>query len=137
MEKDGMPYWILPRSFATWQADPTQVKELVQQELDYVGYCGTSAFGAGGVWFGAGKHLHPIVWQVQWPKNITDAVISTMDSKGHLTNSDLEMAGVLVVQEAVLEAARGPAMMVNIQQSKRRQCSSNSKMSPSNRQTES
>jgi hypothetical protein len=70
----------------------------------------------GGVWFGAEKHLYPMVWGVQWPKDITDAFVSgsTMNPKGHLANSDLEMARVLL-QEAVLEAALGLTMMINIQ----------------------
>lgn len=80
---------------------PTHVKELVQQPLDYAGYCDASTlFGAGGVWFGAGKHLRPTVWRVQWPNDVTDAVISTMNPNGYLTNSDLKMTGVLL-QEAV------------------------------------
>jgi hypothetical protein len=89
---------------------PTHVHELVQQTLDYTGYCDASAFGAGGVWFGAKQHLDPIVWRVQWPKDVTSAVISTTNPLGTLTNSDLEMAGVLL-QEAVLEAAIGPNRM--------------------------
>jgi hypothetical protein len=93
---------------------PTQVTELVQEDLDYVGYCDASAFSAGGVWFGAEKHLSPIVWRVQWPKDVTNAVVLTTNPGGHLTNSNLEMAGVLL-QEAVLEAAFGPATMINVQ----------------------
>jgi hypothetical protein len=93
---------------------PTHVKELVQQPLDYVGYCDASAFGAGGVWFGANTTLRPIVWRIQWPQDITNAVVSTSNPTGHLTNSDLEMAGVLL-QEAVLEAALGPIRMQNAQ----------------------
>jgi hypothetical protein len=93
---------------------PTHVNELVQQPLDYAGYCDASAFGAGGVWFGACKHLRPIVWRVQWPKDITDAVVSTTTPGGLLTNSDLEMAGV-ILQEAVLEAGLGPTQMCSVQ----------------------
>jgi hypothetical protein len=89
---------------------PTHVAELVQQTLDYTGYCDASAFGAGGVWFGAETPLDPIVWRVQWPKDVTNAVISTTNPHGTLTNSDLEMAGVLL-QETVLEAAIGPNHM--------------------------
>jgi hypothetical protein len=89
---------------------PTHVDELVQKDLDYTGYCDASAFGAGGIWFGANKHLEPIVWRVQWPKDVTDAVVSTPNPKGLVTNSDLEMAGVLL-QEAVLEAHLGPNHM--------------------------
>jgi hypothetical protein len=93
---------------------PTHVKELVQLTLGYTGYCDASAFGAGGVWFGANQKLDPIVWRVQWPKDVTHAVVSTTNPNGTLTNSDLEMAGVLL-QEAVLEAALGPDLMRHAQ----------------------
>jgi hypothetical protein len=55
------------------------------------------------------------VWRVQWPKDVTYAVVPMTNPKGHLTNSDLEMAGVLL-QEAMLQAALGPtSMMVTVQ----------------------
>jgi hypothetical protein len=54
------------------------------------------------------------VWRVQLPKDVTNAVVSTTNPTGHLTNSDLEMAGMLL-QEAVLEAVLGPALMINVQ----------------------
>jgi hypothetical protein len=88
---------------------PTHVSELIQGPLDYVGYCDASAFGAGGVWFGGAKHLEPIVWRVQWPKDVTNNVVSDSNPHGTITNSDLEMAGVLL-QESVLEAAIGANM---------------------------
>jgi hypothetical protein len=93
---------------------PTHVSELVEQTLDYTGYCDASAFGAGGVWFGGKKKLKPIVWRVQWPKDVTDAVVSDSNPHGRLTNSDLEMAGVLL-QEAVLEATIGLSAMASTQ----------------------
>jgi hypothetical protein len=86
---------------------PTHVSELTQHELHYTGYCDASAFGAGGVWFGADRELTPLVWRVQWPKDITDSVVSFNNPSGKITNSDLEMAGV-VLQEAALEAQLGP-----------------------------
>jgi hypothetical protein len=85
---------------------PTHVSELTQHDLHYTGYCDASAFGAGGVWFGADRELTPLVWRVQWPQDITDAVVSFKNPNGKLTNSDLEMAGV-VLREAVLEAHLG------------------------------
>jgi len=88
---------------------PTHVKELVQQLLNYTGYCDASAFGAGGVWFGANIALPPSVWRVQWPADITNNVISDANPDGRLTNSDLEMAAV-VLQEAVLEARLGTSI---------------------------
>jgi hypothetical protein len=88
---------------------PTHVSELVQGTLDYAGYCDASAFGAGGVWFGGEQKLAPIVWRVEWPKDITAAVVSDSHPGGTLTNSDLEMAGVLL-HELVLESVLGPKM---------------------------
>jgi hypothetical protein len=93
---------------------PTHVRELVQQTLGYTGYCDASAFGAGGVWFGAEQRLDPIVWRVQWPKDVTATVVSTTNPDGTLTNSDLELAGVFL-HEAVLEAALGPNLMRHAQ----------------------
>jgi hypothetical protein len=88
---------------------PTHVNKLVQGLLDYIGYCDASAWGAGGVWFGGCKILHPVVWRVQWPKDVTAAVVSDSNPMGTITNSDLEMAGVLL-QETVLETTIGPAL---------------------------
>jgi hypothetical protein len=88
---------------------PTHVSELVQGHLCHIGYCDASAFGAGGVWFGGTKAMHPIVWRVQWPSDIASNVVSDKNPKGSITNSDLEMAGVLL-QEAVLEAHLGKTL---------------------------
>jgi hypothetical protein len=88
---------------------PTHVSELVQGSLAHTGYCDASAFGAGGVWFGGDQDMDPIVWRVEWPPDITTAVVSDKNPSGAITNSDLEMAGVLL-HEAVLESHLGPAM---------------------------
>jgi hypothetical protein len=89
---------------------PTHVSELVQKELNYIGYCDASAFGAGGVWFGGTQRLRPIVWRIQWPADVTTSVVSSTNPTGQITNSDLEMAGVLL-HTAVLETAIGRAMV--------------------------
>jgi hypothetical protein len=88
---------------------PTHVSELVQGPLAHIGYCDASAFGAGGVWFGGVTKMEPFVWRVEWPPDITNSVVSDKNPSGTITNSDLEMAGVLL-HEAVLEAHLGPAM---------------------------
>jgi hypothetical protein len=62
---------------------------------DYIGYCDASAFGAGGVWFSGQCPLPETVWRLQWPANITAAVISESNPTGTLANSDLEMAAVV------------------------------------------
>jgi hypothetical protein len=75
---------------------PTHVSELVDRDADYIGFCDASAFGAGGVWFSGGKSLAPTVWRFEFPPDITAQVISDKNPTGVLTNSDLEMAGVLL-----------------------------------------
>ena len=58
--------------------------------------------------------MEPVVWRVQWPKDITDAIVSSSNPQGTVTNSDLEMAGVLL-HESVLETTVGAAAMVGAQ----------------------
>ncbi len=76
---------------------PTHVKEIVIPAApDYIGYCDASAFGAGGVWFSGACPLPETVWRLQWPRDITAAVVSESNPTGTLTNSDLEMAAVVL-----------------------------------------
>jgi hypothetical protein len=83
---------------------PTHVKELVPGDDHYTGYCGACAAGAGGVWLSGNINLRPIVWQVQFSASITSQVVSDANPRGKLTNSDLEMAAVLL-HYMVLEQA--------------------------------
>jgi hypothetical protein len=76
---------------------------------DYIGYYNPSGFGAGGMWFVGQKKLGPIVWRIQWPIEITDALVSNKNPTGAITNSDLEMAG-MVLHKAVLKSHLGSAM---------------------------
>jgi hypothetical protein len=41
------------------------------------------------------KFIHPMVWQLEFPPDIQQHVISFENPKGDIANSDLEMAGVL------------------------------------------
>ena len=76
---------------------PTHVNEiLLPAAPHYIGYCDASAFGAGGVWFSGTHPLPETVWRLQWPPDITAAVVSDSNPTGTLTNSDLEMAAVVL-----------------------------------------
>jgi hypothetical protein len=48
------------------------------------------------VWFSGRKSLHPSVWQVEFPTDITCQVVSDTNPSGTLTKSDLELAGVVL-----------------------------------------
>jgi hypothetical protein len=75
---------------------PTHVKELVPDDDHYVGYCDACAAGAGGVWFSGDLPLEPRVWRVAFPSDISSQVVADSNPTGTLTNSDLEMAAVLL-----------------------------------------
>jgi hypothetical protein len=81
---------------------PTHVRELVPDFPAYLGFCDACKRGAGGVWLSGSKNIHPIVWRLAWPADITARLVSSADPKGDLTINDLEMAGLLL-QYLVLE----------------------------------
>jgi hypothetical protein len=77
---------------------PTHVSELVEYEPELAGTCDASAMGAGGVWLG--YETQPTVWRQEWPPDVVE-----LYRAGKLTNSDLEMAGI-VLQYLVAEQMR-------------------------------
>jgi hypothetical protein len=77
---------------------PTHASELVEHEPEMAGTCDASADGAGGVWLGCGTT--PVVWRLPWPEEIVQ-----LHQQSQLSNSDLEMAAVLL-QHLVAEQLR-------------------------------
>jgi hypothetical protein len=75
---------------------PTHVKELIPGDDHYTGYCDACATGAGGVWMSGEAGIRPIVWRVHFDHAISSQVVSDKNPRGRLTNSDLEMAAVLM-----------------------------------------
>ena len=79
---------------------PTYLAEIVHRLATDLGYTDASGLGAGGVWLnlnGDGQHY---VWRLQWPHDIMDDLVSFANPKGRITNSDLELAA-LVLQESL------------------------------------
>ncbi len=74
---------------------PTKCRNLVSAWPDYVGITDASAHGAGGIIIGESMTVPPTVFRLQWPEAISTAVISQSNPGGTITNSDLEMAGLL------------------------------------------
>jgi hypothetical protein len=81
---------------------PTHVLELVNKPSTYIGYVDACGFGAGGVWFSGSSPLKPTVWRIIFPKFVIANLVSSKNPQGFITNSDLEMAGLLC-QWLVLE----------------------------------
>ena len=72
------------------------MKELVSNEADYKGTLDASGEGAGGIWISGNKLMAPIVWRVEWPREVRDRLVTFDNPKGDITNSDLEMAAELL-----------------------------------------
>jgi hypothetical protein len=83
---------------------PMSVLELLPKEPWCIGYCGACGFGAGGVWISGTKDIIPIVWRIPFPPDVEKRLVSTNNPNGDITNSNLEMAGVLF-QWLILEQA--------------------------------
>ena len=75
---------------------PSHCHELIKAEPGYIGFCDASTLGAGGVWFTGAHPLQPTVWRVPWPIPIRAALVSFQHLSGTISNSDLEMAGMLL-----------------------------------------
>ena len=76
---------------------PTKCRNLVMGWPDFVGITDASGHGLGGVIIGERKAVKPIVFRWQWPRDISDSIISDRNPNGTITNSDLEMAGLLML----------------------------------------
>jgi hypothetical protein len=82
---------------------PTKCTQLVAAWPDFIGITDASSFGAGGIIFGERQQTPLTVFRVQWPQDVTDAVITKQNPNGTLTNNDLEMAGLLLLWLAMEE----------------------------------
>jgi hypothetical protein len=82
---------------------PTYIAELVPDHPIAVGPHDASGEGMGGVWLPAVENsgLEPILWRARFPAKISNRLVSFKNPHGDITNSDLELAG-LVGHEDVL-----------------------------------
>jgi hypothetical protein len=78
--------------------DPTACRELVMGAPDFVGVKDASVHGVGGIIIGQETECVPTVFRLEWPYDIKEEVRKTNSGNGgKLTNSDLEMAGLLLL----------------------------------------
>ena len=76
---------------------PTRCKELVAAWPDYIGVKDASGQGVGGIIIGENKECIPTVFRLEWPEDIKQDLLSQENPNGRITNSDLEMAGLLML----------------------------------------
>jgi hypothetical protein len=70
---------------------------LVNAWPEFVGVKDASKHGVGGIIVGELRACVPTVFRAEWPKDIKDRLISEKNPTGTITNSDLEMAGLLLL----------------------------------------
>ena len=73
---------------------------------DFIGVQDASGQGVGGVILGELGSCTPTVFRYEWPEDIKADLVSFDNPRGRITNSDLEMAGLLLMW-LVLEAVCG------------------------------
>jgi hypothetical protein len=77
--------------------NPTMYKDLVAGWPDYVGIVDASSHGLGGIVIEELSEIPPTVFCLKWPRDITKKMVSSDNLHGLLTNSDLKMAGLLLL----------------------------------------
>jgi hypothetical protein len=87
--------------------EPTRCRELTSGWPDFVGIVDTSSHGDRGVVFGKLSACTPTVFQWQWTNDICTQLISNENTEGTITNSDLEMVGLLLLW-LTMEGVCGP-----------------------------
>jgi hypothetical protein len=83
---------------------PTRIAEIVPLAPSALGYHDAAGSGAGGVWYPAPElsprqgvsQGQPLLWRLQWPKDIIQSLVTESNPHGSITNSDLELAGGLL-----------------------------------------
>ena len=75
----------------------TRCRELVLGWPDFIGVVNASSRGVGGIIIGKLSECLPTVFRLQWPPDITANVISEANPKGTITNSDLELVGLILL----------------------------------------
>ncbi len=76
---------------------PTKCKQLVPGHPHFIGIDDASGYGVGGIVVGELDACVPTVFRLEWPQSIRDNLVTEENPNGSITNSDLEMAGLLLL----------------------------------------
>jgi hypothetical protein len=76
---------------------PTHCRELVAGWPDYIGIVDASVHGVGRAVFGELSACTPVVFRWEWPEDIKQDIILLTNPTGRLTDSNLEMAGLVIL----------------------------------------
>ena len=96
---------------------PTKCRELVADWPDFIGINDASGQSVEGIMVGENKACVPTVFRYKWPDDIKTELVSDDNPNGRITNSDLEMAGLLMlrlVMENVCDVESGTHAALSI-----------------------
>jgi hypothetical protein len=74
---------------------PTRWGEVVDSDPLLLGAVDASSTGMGGIWLDPLGKLPPLLWRHPFPSDVTNALVSSSNPQGTLTNSDLEHTGLV------------------------------------------
>ena len=95
---NDISFWRL--LMADMDSHPSSLAEIFKREPSNVGFLDASSHGAGGVWIDPNGNGLNYLWQLPWPLDIMVDLVSHTNMIGWITNSDLNLA-TLVLQEGV------------------------------------
>ena len=75
---------------------PTSVLQLIVELPNYLGYSDSCGIGTGGIWTSGTSPLSPLLWQLEWPIDIRDNLVTSTNKNGTITMNDLELAGAVL-----------------------------------------
>jgi hypothetical protein len=79
------------------KTQPSSVLQLVKSYPDFIGHSDACALGAGGVWSNGLKKIpRPFLWQVKWPEDIVNNLVTSSNPSGTISINDLELAGLVL-----------------------------------------
>ena len=108
MAISGKPYFILitptlHQFLEDWHCltqcmskTPISVLQLVFSAPTYTSYTYACCLGPGGVCCSGTKCLKPFLWQLEWPQDIQDNMVTAEKPSRKITINDLELAGALL-----------------------------------------
>jgi len=84
------------------ESTPTKFTKLISDWPEIVGVKDAPKHGVGGCIVGENAACVPTVLRMEWPNDIKQNLVFEQNPKGRITNSDLEMAGLLLfIRKAV------------------------------------
>ena len=70
--------------------------QLIMRPPSYISYMGACKLGAGGVWCSGTLYLKPFLWQIEWPCDIQDSLVTVLNPNGYIMIKCLEISGALL-----------------------------------------